>query len=76
MIDGSPYRFIEVAYTGQDIIFVYSGIKYWFQGYNEDDGTAHMEIRQHYPEVENNLIWEANCSSMKECLKQYSGWDI
>lgn len=69
MIDGNPYRFIEVAYTGQDIVFLFNGIKYWFQGYTKEDGIAHMEITQYFPEVENDLIWEVECNTMEDCLK-------
>lgn len=35
MIDGNPNEFIDKAYTGQDIIFIYHEIKYWFQGYTK-----------------------------------------
>lgn len=49
MIDGNPYRFIEVAYTGQDIVFLFNGKKYWFQGYTLDDKTVHMEVFQTEP---------------------------
>jgi hypothetical protein len=69
MIDGNPYEFIETAYTGQDIVFLFNGKKYWFQGYTKEDGIAHMEITQYSPEVEEDLIWEVECNTMEECMK-------
>ena len=31
MIGGNPYDFLNRIYSCQDTIFIYKGIKYWFQ---------------------------------------------
>lgn len=32
MINGNANEFIDRIYTCQDTVFIYQGIKYWFQG--------------------------------------------
>ena len=70
MIDGNPNEFIDKAYTGQDIIFIYHGIKYWFQGYTKNNGICHMEIFQYQPSSD-DYIWEHNDVSMEKCLDEF-----
>lgn len=70
MIDGNPHDFVDTAYTGQDIVYLYRGIKYWFQGYNLDDGTCHMEVFQYQPPAE-DYIWTHDDVSMEKCLTAF-----
>lgn len=65
MIDGNPYDFVKTVYTGQDIVFLFHGIKYWFQGYTIPTGF-HMEIFQCQP-PEEEFVWEHDDSSSEKC---------
>ncbi len=58
MINGNPNEFIDTIYTCQDIIFVYDGIKYWFQGHIVY-GKVHMEVFQYVP-AKDGYIGEYN----------------
>ncbi len=44
MIDGNPTEFVDRIYSCQDTVYIFKGIKYWFQGYMLSDGGVHMEI--------------------------------
>ena len=71
MINGNPHDFVDTAYSGQDIIFLFHGIKYWFQGYTiKEDGTNHMEVFQYQPPSD-NYIWECNSDSIEKCLAAF-----
>ena len=70
MINGNPHDFADTVYSGQNIIFVYQGIKYWFQGYTLTPDHCHMEIFQYLPPSEKD-IWEYDGSSMEECLNAF-----
>ena len=56
MINGNAGEFIDRIYTCQDTVFVYNGIKYWFQGYMPDDNSVHMEVFQTEPAAD-GYIW-------------------
>ena len=75
MIDGNPYEFIETVYTGQDIVFLFKGKKYWFQGYTLDDKTVHMEVFQTEPPAD-GYIWEYNGKSMIEGQSEFQSAPI
>ena len=66
MINGNPNEFIDRIYTCQDTVFVYRGVKYWFQGYMPDDSTVHMEVFQVDPEKD-GYIWEYDGKTIEEC---------
>lgn len=70
MIDGNPHDFVDTVYTGQDIVYLYHGIKYWFQGYTLENGTCHMEIFQYQPPAEDE-IWSHDDTSMEKCLEAF-----
>lgn len=70
MIDGNPRDFIDTAYTGQDIVYLYHGIKYWFQGYTLEGGICHMEVYQYQPPKEDE-IWSHDDMSMEKCLEAF-----
>ena len=67
MINGNASEFIDRIYTCQDTVFVFHGVKYWFQGYMLDD-SVHMEVFQVEPPVEddNYYVWEYNGDSISE----------
>lgn len=44
MINGKAGEFVDRIYTCQDTVFIYNGIKYWFQRYMPDANSVHMEI--------------------------------
>ena len=56
MIGGNPNDFLDRVYSCQDTIYIYKGIKYWFQGYMPDSNTVHMEVIQYQP-ANNKEIW-------------------
>lgn len=65
MIGGNPKGFINRIYSCQDTVFIYKGIKYWFQDYMPDKNSVHMEIFQSQPPSDNNL-WEYNGNSISD----------
>ena len=40
MIGGNPNDFLDRIYSCQDTIYIYMGVKYWFQGYMPDPETV------------------------------------
>ena len=66
MIGGNPNDFLDRIYSCQDTVYVYKGIKYWFQGYMPADGVVHMEIFQYQPPCERN-VQSYDGSSLDEC---------
>ncbi|MBQ9306325.1 MAG: hypothetical protein IJ229_00255 [Clostridia bacterium] len=70
MINGNPHDFVDTVYSGQDIIYVFRGIKYWFQGYTVAQGNCHMEIFQYSPPSETD-IWECDAATMEACLNAF-----
>lgn len=70
MINGNPGEFIDRIYSCQDTIFVFNGIKYWFQGYTLPGGTVHMEVSQYQP-VSENCLWTHNGETIEECHEAF-----
>ena len=70
MINGSPNEFVDRIYSCQDTVFIYKGIKYWFQGYMPSDHSVHMEIFQYQPSDE-KWLWKYNGKSIEECLHAF-----
>lgn len=70
MIGGKATDFINRIYTCQDTIFVYHGIKYWFQGYMPDDNSVYMEISQYQP-ASNELIWNHTGKTIDDCMNSF-----
>ena len=48
MINGNPHEFVNRIFSCQDTVYLFRGVKYWFQGYMPDSGKdfVHMEIFQ------------------------------
>lgn len=70
MVGGKPNDFLDRIYSCQDTVFIYNGIKYWFQGYMPDKSSVHMEIIQYQPPSEKD-IWEYDGVTIDECLKAF-----
>lgn len=70
MINGNPNEFADRIYSCQDTIFVYNGIKYWFQGYMPSNDTVHMEIIQYQPTSE-EYMWVYDGKSIEECYHAF-----
>lgn len=69
MIDGNPHDFLDTVYSGQDVVYIYHGIKYWYQGYTNDDGSWHMEVFQYQKEHQKDgtyFLWEKNVKNEEE----------
>lgn len=75
MTGGTPKNFLERLYSCQDTVFIYHGIKYWFQGYMPDDESVRMEIFQYQP-PEEGYIWFCEGKSIEECLEAFQSADI
>lgn len=43
MINGDPYEFLEMVSNAQEILYLYKGVRYFYQGYTKNDGF-HMEV--------------------------------
>ena len=75
MINGDPHEFVDHLYSGQDTVFVFHGVKYWFQGYTvEETKTDHMEIFQYQPSPEptgDYYLWTCDADSMEKCLDAF-----
>jgi hypothetical protein len=65
MINGNAGEFIDRIYTCQDTVFIYNGIKYWFQGYMPSDNTVHMEVFQTEPPAD-GYVWVYDGCSISE----------
>ena len=70
MVGGKPNDFLDRIYSCQDTVFVYNGIKYWFQGYMPDKNSVHMEIIQYQPSSEKD-VWEYDGATIDECLNAF-----
>lgn len=75
MINGSAYEFIDRIYTCQDTVFVFDGIKYWFQGYILDDNTVHMEVFQ-IDSAQEGYVWEYNGNSIGDGQENFQNAPI
>lgn len=74
MIAGNPNDFLDAIYSGQDVVYFYHGIKYWFQGYTDTDGSWHMEIFQYQPPFNKDgsfFTWKCNVKDADEGLKLF-----
>ncbi len=47
MIVGNPNEFLDRIFSCQDTVYIYGGIKYWFQSYMLTKHTVYMEITQY-----------------------------
>lgn len=72
MIGGKPTDFLDRIYPCQDTVYIYDGIKYWFQGYMPNEKTVHMEVFQYNP-LSEGYVWEHNGSTVEECQKAFIG---
>lgn len=70
MINGNPTEFVDRIYSCQDTVFIFKGIKYWFQGYMLPNGDIHMEISQYEPPSE-ICLWECNGHTIDECQNEF-----
>ena len=66
MINGKASEFVDRIYSCQDTIFIYEGVKYWFQGYTLPNGVVHMEVSQYQPSCE-QPVWEYDGKTIAEC---------
>ena len=65
MINGDAGDFVDRIYSCQDTVFIYNGVKYWFQGYMPSPDTVHMEVVQVDPKRD-GYVWEYNGNSIRE----------
>lgn len=70
MINGNPGEFVDRIYSCQDTVFVFDGIKYWFQGYMLPSGIVHMEVSQYQPESD-MCLWQYDGKSIEECQNAF-----
>ncbi len=70
MIGGNVNEFLDRIYSCQDTIYIYNGIKYWFQGYMINHDTIHMEIIQYQP-PNDKLIWSHDDIDIEHCRKAF-----
>lgn len=70
MTGGTAQEFVDYIYTCQDAVFVYKGIKYWFQGYMPTTDTVHMEVFQYEPPSD-GFIWEYDGKTIEECQQAF-----
>ena len=56
MINGDPYEFLDMVYSGQEILYSYNGIRYFYQGYCKND-VFYMEIFK-YDFSNEGFVWK------------------
>lgn len=56
MINGSINDFIEKLNYGDEVIFIYEGMKYFIQGYKNNDGRFTLYLDRWEP-PSNDYIW-------------------
>lgn len=69
MIDGDPHDFLDTVCSGQDIVYLYNGIKYWFQGYSKN-GINHMEVWQEEPPAD-GYVWTYDDADLQKCFEAF-----
>ena len=70
MIGGNPNDFLDRIYSCQDTIYIYKGIKFWFQGYMPDSNTVRMEVIQYQP-ADNKDIWSYDATTIEQCKQAF-----
>lgn len=70
MINGNAGEFVDRIYSCQDTVFIYRGVKYWFQGYAKDNGTIQMEVFQYQPSAE-DCLWEYTGETIEDCQQAF-----
>lgn len=71
MINGDPHEFLESIYSGQDTVYLFRGIKYWYQGYYDPETQMHhMEIWQEDP-PEPGYIWTYESKKFEDCMAAF-----
>ena len=61
---------MDRIYSCQDTVFVFAGIKYWFQGYTMPNGEVHREIFPYQPPSE-TCLWEYDGATIEECQNAF-----
>lgn len=70
MMNGNPSEFVDRIYSCQDTVFIFKGVKYWFQGYTSPNGIVHMEIFQYQP-TSNAYLWTHDGKTIAECQQSF-----
>ena len=72
MIDGKLTEFIDQLYYGQEIVFLYRGIKYFIQGWwNDDRSIATMVLEKLNDEPFKGYLWEYQSDKMSNCAEAF-----
>ena len=71
MINGDPHEFVDHLYSGQDTVYLFHGVKYWSQGYTDEDKTVwHIEVFQYQPPSD-DFSWEHTSDSVTDCMEAF-----
>ncbi len=69
MQGGDLKDFIDGLYYGYELIFEYKGVKYFIQGWHENDKN-YMCLDIPYRES-NDYVWEYEAKTMRECAEAF-----
>lgn len=79
MINGKLTEFIDQLYYGQEIIFTYKGVKYFIQGWwNDDRSDAVMVLEEINDQLFTDYLWEYHAAKMSKCAEAFLSaplWD-
>jgi len=72
MIDGKLTDFIDSLYYGQEMVFMYQDVKYFIQGWWNDDTTiATLVLDIVNTEPFSGYLWEHHDKSMIKCAESF-----
>ena len=69
MINGNISEFTDKLWSGEELIFVYNGKKYFSEGYINDSGTYVFELQQWEPETK--TLWQISGKSNQESYEVF-----
>ncbi len=72
MINGKMTEFIDQIFTGQEIVFLYNGKKYFIQGWWDDaTNSATMVLEEINGQPFANYLWEYHADTMTICAEAF-----
>lgn len=71
MIDGNVNEFADLLRRGAELWFVFRGVKYFFQGWREENGLHVFVIEVESSEGNSGYYWTAKSMHIEECAEAF-----
>ena len=69
MINGDTTEFIDKLWSGEELIYVYNGKKYFSQGYITDNGENVFELQMWEPKEK--TLWRVTGKSNQDSYEEF-----